>query len=516
MIKKIAILAILIPATLLLSSGRASATTQFAGIEAPSALLAEAGTGQILFEHNVNARRYVDSLPKIMTLILAVTAIEEGTALEKSIVEMTETAWFDVTSRNTTQNIKPGEEMSLLDLMYSAYVGSANEACNMIAEHIAGSVEAFVEMMNARAIELGCKGTNFMNTHGQYRDDQYTTAKDQFLIFSEAMSKELFAEIAGTFRHVTTSVNGSNQRTMRSPNSMLNMSGKYYYRHCTSGLASAIFEGGVTNATIESGYSAVAFAESDGLELIAVVLGANDVVNDDGSTDLLNFTEARRLFEWGFSEFGWRTILSTNELVKKTPIQHGSGADFVNLRADTEVRLLIENSIPLDEFVRVITVFSENQGYQLVAPIQAGDVLGRISLTRNGEEFGPINLVANTSIELHRFQFIRMQVAELMSSPTARYVLLGLAILLFGYVALVVRYNILRRKRLHRIALAKRRIAEERKRSPDADLEYRDFHDDSDVREYRDLDLRPRQTARSRPGPDPRQGPAQPPRQRRS
>jgi len=513
MLKKIAALLLLVPATLLFPGGRALATVQFTDLEAPSAILAEAGTGQILFEHNMNERRPVDSLAKIMTLLIAVTAVEDKAAREESIIEMTESAWFDVTSKNTTQNIKPGEKMSLLNLMYSAYVGSANEACNMIAEHIAGSVDSFIEMMNARAIELGCEGTNFTNTHGQYSSNQYTTARDQFLIFSEAMSKELFAEISGTFRHVTDSVDGSAQRTLRSSNSLLNASGKYYYRHCSAGLASAISDGGVTNATIESGYSTVAFAEADGLALIVVVLGASDVALEDGSTDLLNFTEARRLFEWGFTEFGWRTILSSNELVERAPIMHGAGADFVNLKAETEIKLLIENSVPIEDFVRTVNVYSEARNYQLVAPIQAGDILGEISLTRNGVEYGPIHLVANTSIELHRFEFIRMQVTDLMSSSGARYVIWGLAILVASYAVLVIRYNVIRRKRLNRIALAKRRIAEERMNAPDADLEYDIFRDDdNEMSMYHDLDLQPRRdlkprsSAGQRPGqrPSPR------------
>jgi len=509
MFKKVALLVILIPATLLICSVQASAAKQFVDIEATSAVLAEAGTGQILFEHNMTAVHQADTLSKIMTLLIAVSAIEDETVAEDDLVEMTESAWFDITPKSTTQNIKPPEQMALLDLMYCAYVGSANEACNAIAEHIAGSVEAFVDLMNTRAIELGCENTNFTNTHGQYDESQYTSARDQFFIFSEAMRSELFAEISGTYRHVTSSVDGSAQRTLRSSNSLLNASGKYYYRHCTSGLTSAISDSGLTNATVESGYSSVVFAESDGLALIAIVLGARDVVLDDGSTDLQHLTEARRLFEWGFSEFGWRTILSSSELVDRAPILHGAGADFVNLRAETEIKLLIENSIPLEDFVRTVTIYSEVSGEPIVAPVKAGDALGEVSLVRNGIEYGPITLVANTSIDLHRFEYIRIQLSELLSSPTAKYVIWGLAILIVGYAALVIRYNVIRRKRLHRIAVAKRKIAEERMRAPDADLDYRDFHFDFDVHEYRDPDQRPgpRPGAGSRPNPGQRPRP---------
>src|SRR5699024_1064515 len=98
----------------------------------------------------------------------------------------------------STAGIVPGETMSLKDLLYCALLASANEACNVIGEYIGGTVSGFVDMMNARASELGCTGTHFANTHGLPDDNHYTTARDMALIYREALSHEVFAEIAGT------------------------------------------------------------------------------------------------------------------------------------------------------------------------------------------------------------------------------------------------------------------------------------------------------------------------------
>ena len=456
MVKKIAIFSILLPATLLFSYIPAEASSSFVDIVAESALLAEADTGQILFEHNTRHRHPPGSLAKTMTLLIAVNAIESGEVKEGDLVTMTDTAWFDIAAKSSPLNIRPGEEMTLLDLMYSAYVGSANEACNMIAEHIAGSVESFVEMMNSRAVALGCDNTNFTNPHGQHHENQYTTARDQFLIFRDAVSKPLFAEISGVFRHTIQSTNMSDTRRLTGTNSLLNPNGKYYFRHCTAGKASVMFEGG---------HSFEGIAESDGLSIIAIVLGSDEILLEDDSYDMRNLTEARRLFEWGFSQFGWRIVISPSEPIAKTPILHGAGADFVNLRAESEIKLLLNNDIPLDAFIRTITIYSDDADEPLVAPIEAGDVLGEISVTRGGVEYGPVLLVANTSIQLHRFEFIRIQAKEMLSSPLVRKVIWGLVIIFVGYIALVVRYNIVRRKRMRRIALAKRRLAEERQQA---------------------------------------------------
>lgn len=455
MVKRVAILITLIPAVLMFSyyPVRAVTSAPLEEIVASSALLAEADTGVILYKQNMSLQHPADALTKVMTLLLAISAIENEEVRPDDIIEMTETAWFDINSNSTTLKIKPGEKMKMLDLMYCAYVGGANEACNMIAERIDGSVEVFVDRMNARAIELGCEKTNFTNTHGQYSENQYTTAQDQFFIFREAMSKELFTDMSGVYRHTIESTNMSEERSFVSSNSLLNANGKYYYKYCTAGMTSATYEGG---------YSIVAYAESEGLSLISVVLGSDVIILEDESAEMRNLTEARRLLEWGFSEFGWRTILSSLEPVAKAPIIHGAGADFVNLRPESEIRLLLDKDISENEFIRDITIFSIDNDEPLVAPVQAGTVLGELTLTRKGENYGTVKLVANTSIDLHRLEFIRMRIADVLANSTTRTVIAILALLIVMYIALVIRYNLVRRKRLRRIAEAKRKLIAER------------------------------------------------------
>ena len=117
----------------------------------------------------------------------------------------------------STAGIQPGETMTLGDLMYCAMLGSANEACNIIAVHISGSLSAFVEDMNERAAELGCTGTHFTNTHGLPDADHYTTARDFTLITREAMSHDLFFEISGTVSYTVPATNMSGSGSFRTP-----------------------------------------------------------------------------------------------------------------------------------------------------------------------------------------------------------------------------------------------------------------------------------------------------------
>jgi D-alanyl-D-alanine carboxypeptidase (penicillin-binding protein 5/6) len=366
---------------------------------------------------------------------------------------MTETAWFDIDSNSSTQSIEPGEVMTFIDLMYSAYIGNANEACNMLALRIAGSIDRFVDMMNLKAAALGCIDTHFVNTHGQSFENQYTTANDLYVIYSEALKSALFNEISGTFRHITESSEESESRTLTSSNSLLNQNSKYFSRSALSGIGSASYEGG---------HSLVASAEDNGLSLISVVLGARDIIFEDGSTDLQNFSETQRLLHWGYTQFGWREILKTTDLLAKVPVLHGAGADFVNARPEKSLTLLLNESTPTEAYTRNVTIFSEVNDKPLVAPISAGEVLGEVIVTRDGIEYARIALIANTNIELSGIEFIRGQISDLLATTAARNVIIILILLVAVYAALVIRYNVIRAKRQRRIRDARNNLIRER------------------------------------------------------
>ncbi|MCL2044791.1 MAG: serine hydrolase [Oscillospiraceae bacterium] len=449
-------LAIIISSAMLIStvpSVPAKAVDSFENLAAQTALLVEISTGTVLFEQNMNTRHPSDSLSKIMTLLLAVMAIDNGSVSIGDLVVMTDSANFDINTRSTTQNIRTGEEMYLLDLMYCAFVGNGNEACNLIAEHVSGNIDAFISLMNAIAVELGCKNTNFTTTHGQYNENQYTSAYDQFLIFRKALSYPLFAEIAGTYRYDTAATNRAVSRRLISSNTLFISTSKYYYRPCTAGIASATYEGG---------YSLVSLAESNGLSLVAVVLGSDALTNPDESVDLRNLSESMRLYEWGFSQFSWRTVLSSSDLVDKAPVTNGAGADFVNLRPQSSIVALLDNEVPLEEFVRSVTIYSVANNETLFAPISSGDILGEVTVTRNGVDYGTVLLIANTNVSLHRLEYMKMLLHDMLTATPARFLTWILFMLISSYIALILRYNNVRQKRLKEAKEVRERLREQR------------------------------------------------------
>ena len=459
MIRKTALLLILLFIIQIIPGFHASADESFRDLAAQSAILAETEGGTILYQHNAHVRHPADSLTKIMTLLLASHAIENDVIGDHELITMTESAWVDINENSTTLDIQPGEVMSFIDLMYCAYVGNANEANNMIALRLAGSINAFVIMMNEKAAELGATETRFINPHGQHHELQYTTAHDQFVIFKEAMKSLLFAEVAGTFRHITESIDDFDSRTITSSNFMLSQSSRYYYRNLIAGRDSATFEGG---------YSLITMAEEEGLSFISVVLGSYDIVFDDGSAELRNYTESIRLIQWGYSQFAVRDILKTTDLLARVPIQHGSGVDFVNARPESSLSLLLNNAIPTESFIRNITLYY-NDDNPLIAPISSGDVLGEVRITHNGFEYARMNLVANTDVSLNGIEFIRRQISAMLSTALARNIIILLALILILYIVLVVRYNIARANRMRKIKNAKKDIMRQRQE------DYRDY-----------------------------------------
>ena len=456
----------LFAAALALSPIPVKAAAPFDNLVAKAAVLVESDSGAVLFEHNKDMHHPADGLTRVMTMILALTAVGNGDANLGEFIVMTDSALSGLPSTGMANRIRSGEEMTLIDLMYCAFIGGSTEACNLIAEHIAGSVDAFVVMMNERAELIGCENTNFTNPHGVHNDNQYTTAYDMFLIYREALTFPVFEDISGTFRYTIEPTNKTDSRRLTGSNSLLNTAGKYYFRSCTSGLASITYEGG---------HSFVGAAESEGLAQIVVVLGSDVVMLPDESAEMRNLTEAARLFQWGFAEFSWRTILSTGMIVAKAAVLHGDGADYVNLCPESDIRLLIDNDVPDSDFINNVIIYADRDREPLIAPVEAGDVLGEVTVTRRDPKTGKLivydtlRLVANTDVKLNRLQFVKMQLDDALSSRTARLIVWILTVLVIGYVGLVIRYNVMRSKRAKKIREAKIKLIEERQHESDWD-----------------------------------------------
>ncbi len=448
-IKKITVLlmafALFVPFLSALSPGARALTDP--AVNTASALLIDLDTGAVLYGKNEHDVRAPASLTKVMTILLAVEAYERGDVRLSDPVEVTEDAFSDVGMETGGAGLKVGEILTFEQLLYCAMISSSNEGCNVIAIKLAGSVSSFVAMMNQRAAELGCTNTNFANTHGLPNDLHHSSAYDLYLITSAALTHNLFKRIVSSDTYTVPPTNLSEERVLKTTNNLINPSSTYYYEYAS---------GVKTGYTDAAGYCLIATATKEGRRLLSVVMGGQSVVLDDGRTQVQSFSETKRLLQWGFDNFSYQYLLTTLKLMAEIPVELGLGADSVVLRPEHDVTALLPNDVDLST-VELEPVLFETGA--ITAPVEQGRVLGEVSVKFNGVDYGKVNLIANTKIELDRAAYIG---SELKSAAANKYVRLTftiIVVLLILYAAFILYYNVRRRnKRRAAAALARQRV----------------------------------------------------------
>ena len=220
---------------------------------APSILLMDVEYDTVLYAKNAEVVRAPASITKVMTALLVVEAVDRGDLSAEALLTASWESLADITADSSTQNIKMGEQMSVENLLYCLLCASANEAANILAEGISGSVEAFVEAMNLRAVDLGMTNTHFMNPHGLDDAGHYTTAYDIYLMTREAMRHPLFQKIVGTKSYTVPATNMAEARTFYNTNALLS---NWRYTGYTYSNATGV----KTGSTTEAGYCLVSAA----------------------------------------------------------------------------------------------------------------------------------------------------------------------------------------------------------------------------------------------------------------
>ncbi len=427
---------------------------------AKAVVLADMDSGRLLYTLDKDVQRAPASLTKIMTVLLAVEALERGEVELDEMVTAQEDCLAGLNTDSSTSGIRPGEIISYKDLLYCAMVHSANEACNILAHRVSGSVPDFVALMNSRAAELGCSATHFADPNGLSNENHYTTAYELYLITREALRHPLFAEICNTRGYDMAATNLSPARSFANSNALITADSEYgssYVYPAASGVK--------TGFTQLAGYCLVSTAEKDGVRLLAVVMGCDGWLNA-GIDEYENFTDTVRLYNWAFDSFAYREAVSSLSTITRVQVENAVESDAnVNLRAQNDVTLLLPKDLNLETVELVPSLYTD----QLVAPIEAGTVLGRAEILIGGESYGSVNLVNVTKVELSKKEFMTQRVHQTFSSPWIIFLIVLLLVIAIGYLALVLRYRAQRRRYLRRKReLAARRAA--RARSIDATL----------------------------------------------
>ena len=335
--------------------------------KASYALLLDAETGVALFEKNADARMSPASMSKLMTVLMAFEALESGAISADEEFFVSDDAWRrgGAGSGGSTMFLKARSRVSVLDLLRGVIIQSGNDACIALAEGMAGSEPAFAEIMTERAQELGMSRSRFINSTGLPDPDHKTTARDLAILARELINNHadyyrLFSERDFTWNNI--------RQTNRNPLLYANIGA----------------DGLKTGHTQESGYGLVASAEQNGRRLILVINGLNSKRE--------RAREARKLMTFGFRNFQRDLLVEAGQQVAELPVWHG---DEETVKVTTKQRFDIVTPRS-GRRKMVATVTYENP---VLAPIKAGDKLGKLRVTLPGLVPQEVDLVAAEDID---------------------------------------------------------------------------------------------------------------------
>ncbi len=407
-------------------------------LEATTAILIDAKTGEILFSKNKDVQLTPASMTKIMTALLAIENLDMDTVVT-----------IDDETPYTEGNIiymHKGEKFTVEQLLKAMLVTSANDCAVALAKTMSGTIKDFSNLMNGKAKELGAKNTNFVNPNGLDDKGHVSTAYDMAMIAKEAMKNETFREIVAMTSYTVPKTNKNKKRPLYTTNRLLSdkyndivVNGEYrkpYYKNAIG---------------IKTGYTPVALgcltaaAEKNGTELISVVMH---------SSDFGRFADTIALFEYGFANYSTYTVYDKGEAVETIKVKGGK-PDEVKGITSWDACVTLQKGENKDLVTEKI-VWDNN----LVAPIAKGTTVGAITLYKDGEPVAVTDIVAADKVEEGMFSFLYN---GHVAYPGKLALLIAAIVLVLLAIAIVIIRIMNRRKRMKQRQRQAMKIARERK-----------------------------------------------------
>lgn len=333
------------------------------GINAKAAVLMEESTGKILYESNPDERVPIASVTKVMTMLLIMEAVDSGKIMLDDMVTVSENA---MSYGGSTMFLETGERLTVNEMMKGIAVASANDGCVAMAEHLAGSESAFVDKMNERAKELGMENTHFVNTNGLDADDHYSSARDVAIMSRELISHKKIFDYTSIW--MDTLRGGKFQ--LANTNKLI----RFY--EGANGLK--------TGSTSKALCCLSATAKRGDMQLIAVVLGA--------PTSKERFASAKTLLDYGFANYDVNTQVSAGDEVETVPVEKGVETEVKAIAGETYQTLVKKGG---EDNVTKDIILDE----EITAPLEAGQKIGTMRISRDGETLAEIDLNTASAVE---------------------------------------------------------------------------------------------------------------------
>lgn len=353
-------------------------------LSSASAIVMELSTGTVLYSKNIHKKHYPASITKIMTSLLT---LENSSPSD--VVTFTEAEAHGIETGSSSMYCVPGEKFTIEQVLYGIMLQSANEMCLVAADHVAGTVDNFVNMMNERVAQLGLKDTHFMNPNGLHNDDHYTSAYDMACIAREAWKNPSFQKICGTR---TYQVKSTNKRKageilggqLLNHHQMINgyeTSGRYEKDYVI---------GGKTGDTSMAHSTLVTFAEKDGMQLVSVIMKGNSPKQGEPN----EYTDTTRILDYAFEKFSKHAVNGENSNVNENlfnTFDSYFNADQSPLRLSAESAVVLPKGVSLKKAKQEIR-------YDDSVKLQDGEnVIGTVKYTYDGRMVGSTDIIYDSS-----------------------------------------------------------------------------------------------------------------------
>ena len=387
-------------------------------ITANAALLVSLDTDEVLYEKNADQKVYPASITKIMTTLLI---LESEKYDPEAKIAMTEEALDLISGTGSSVSLlKVGEEITQLDLVYMVLMSSYGDCSLLAATYYGGSVDNFVNMMNTRANELGLNGTHYENPIGLHHEQNYTTARDTYVLTKFALQNATFKEVCESARHtVNTSMSG--KRVLSTTNFLQDNTTNYYYTYA---------KGVKTGYTDEAGRCLVSTASYNGYNYMCLVFGCPP-------NEKKHFTESSDLYRWAFKNFEFKKVADTTNPIAEIGVDLSLDTDYVSLYVENGFTTVL----PKDADDSTISIVPHPIDQKVDAPIKKGQVLGTADIIYAEQVIGTVNLIANENIEKSAMLTVLRAVENFFTSSYMKVVYIIVAVGILVFIFAIIKLN---------------------------------------------------------------------------
>ncbi len=408
----------------------AAAFTVNEKLSASTVYLLNMDTDTVVVDINSDKKVYPASTTKIMTYIVAVEQIEDLKGTKVKIKQEVLDKLIGTGSSVSNLQYFVDSEVTVYDLLVALMVKSGNDAAMVLADYIGGgSIQKFVDLMNAKAAELGCVNTNFANPHGLHDENHYTTAQDLAVISRYALTLPEFNEIVNTTT-AYLSVDKEMEYPLITTNYMIDETrgGDYYYPYA---------KGIKTGTTDEAGYCLVSTASHNGYTYLAVVLGS-PCVDKNGKEIETNgaMTDTITLYNWAFENLELKSVINEQTPVCEIPIELAWNQDKLLLVPQGSFSSILPKDVESSS-IDIVTNIPDS----VTAPVYEGDVIGTATISYANRELTTIDLIASETVELSKLMYFMDYARKILKSRGMMIAVCVVVFLIIIYICLTIAYN---------------------------------------------------------------------------